>query len=472
MLNSMTFDAFCAELEVDILQTTHDAIWEKHYKQIKDLEALVTSDETEGLTDIQKRDLRHLLGHAAWAVSAKLGAQGEAEALKLLDLASSSAVLPGLIIDWPVEVYLSYVRSVICLKSGRMIEANDAMKACFQGANIAKGHIPLPLKQHIYNQCALVFIKNGWMRKANIALNRLDTLSSTVVNLQKNPSYFDTADLIAAAEGDVELRTHRTKAYFHLQNESVDLALEHLEKVVDYIDPFKRPLDRAASLTLRAACFSSQKKSGEAYTDLKRAFGMYETCYSTPHIDALRTLIDLAVAAAKVERPNVLYLKAARVMQEKLGLKDEHPLSQALDAAPEKGTMADEHYRLACDMLQHQRLFLFTPYQNKACHVRALLYPLCFMAKALLSVARILYAAVQGSVRDMSFEAGALLVNVLNAVISLVALATRTFQTAFKLGYLANTPNLESAALKEKITHFETLQADTKAHQETLTLSA
>ncbi len=473
MLDSMNFDAFCAEFKIDILHTTHDVVWEKHYKQIQDLKALVKSEKAvDGLTDIQKRDLRYLLGHAAWAVSAKLGAQGAAEAWELHDLASGTAVLSGWCIDWPVDVYLRYVHSIICLKEGRLDEARQAARACFKGAEIAKDYISTSLKQHIYNQCALVFIKNGWIKQTDICLNRLDKLSLAVVKPQENASYFDAADLIAAAEGDVELRTHRTKAYFHLQNESIDLALEHLEKVVDYVDPFKRPLDRALSLTLRAACFLSQKKNGEAYIDLKRAFGIYEACYSTPHIDALQTLIDLAVAAAKVGRPNVRYLAAARAMQKALELKDEHSLSQALDAVPEKGTMADEHYRLAYDVLQYQRLVLFTPYQNKVYHLHALLYPLCFIVKALMSAARVLYAAVQGSVRDMSFETTALLVNVLNAAIALVALVTRTFQTAFKLSYLASASSREGATLENKIAHFEMLQVDTKAHQETLALSA
>ena len=291
--------------------------------------------------------------------------------------------------------------------------------------------------------------------------------------LKKNDkAHFNASDLIVIAEASTALRINKNKTRWYLEVKRPEYALQYISKVVDSFDPFKRPLDRASNLTLRAACFSLQNKPREAYADLKSSFNIYKNSFTNPHIDSFKMLIDLAKASVDVGRPNVKYLKEAYAMQVPLGLKETHHLMQALNAVPEKGTMADEHYRLASDLLVRNRLVLFTPYQCTEYQVSALLYPLCFISKALLSVARALNAAVLGCSQEVKVEMGAAFLNALNVVASLLVLVSRTLATVFNLSYLDSKLNLDKMKLEEKISVFERQQLEVEAYRNTMALGA
>ena len=474
MLDYAGFDKFCTDFNLDILDVIKDNNWDAHYQKIQDLKTFARSVIANGLNDIEAQDLGYLLGHAAWAVGAKLRAKDDNEAFDLIAL--GRLCIRDAENQHPLTGYLQYIESTVHRGVGHFRPASIAAKAAVAAFKTAPGEVTLDGRQHALNQDALALMR---AKRLNAAEGVLFTqmkklLSEAPVEAEaKETGHFDASQLISLAEGPAEIRTHKNTARFYLEQNKLEDALTHASLAVDFFDPFERPIDRAYDLTIRAECYSKMSQPGAAFNDLKAASGIYQKAYpKAPHINAFRTLTLLAQAAADLGRPNVFYLKQARAMQKVLKLEEDHDYLKALKAVPEKGTMADEHYVLAGDLLRRSSMTMFTPYKNKNHHVSALLNPLCFIAKALMSVARVLIALIESSGSDALTELGAAGLNALNAVASTLSLVTRTLSSVFALSYLDNKPGLDNANVADKIKAFEFGQNEDEAHQSTMALGA
>ena len=474
MLDYAGFDKFCTDFNLDILDVIKDNNWDAHYQKIQDLKTFARSIAAAGLNDTEAQDLGYLLGYAAWAVGSKLRSKDNDEALELIALGRLCIRKPA--VQHPLIGYLQYVESTVHRGCGRFDETSRVAKEAVASFRAASDQVTRDTRQYALNQDVLALIRAKKLSAAEqVLFVQMKKLLSAapVAEQQKGDGHFDASQLINFAEGSAEIRTHKNTARFYLEKNEPEKALEHAAKAIDLFDPFERPTDRAYDLTIRAECYSKMSQPGAAFNDLKAASGIYQKAYpKAPHINAFRTLTLLAQAAADLGRPNVVYLKQARAMQKRLGLDDTHNLVTALQAVSEKGTMADEHSVLAGDLLRRSSMTMFTPYKNKDYQVSALLSPLCFIAKALMSVARVLVALIESSGSDALTELGAAGLNALNAVASTLSLVTRTLSSVFAFSYLENKPGLDNASVVDKIKAFELQQDEDEAHQSTMVLSA
>ncbi len=471
MLNKANFRNFSENFNLDILHVIKDGEWDAHLAKIKELKTFLDSPESTQLDKAENTDALYLLGHGAWAVGAKLRKNDNGLALKLIDFAIQEAE-SFTKKDYALCGYLHYVKSTVLRGQNQFDEAvGEAIDAynAFADANEAT-----ELFQHALNQEGLANMRLGALEDAEESLfAEMDKLQPVALPEKKALGLFDAYQLITLAEGPADIRTHKNRAQLLLKQGKPEQALEHAQKAVAYFDPFKRPVDRAYDLTVRAECYTKLGKHEEAFRDLQSAFLTYQKCYpKQPHVNAFRTLILLAQAAADTKRPNMKYLKAAHDMQAALKLDDGHDFVKALKAVSEKGTMAKEHSTLAGDLLRHQRMTLFKPYQTARYQASALLYPWCFAAKSLTSLARSLYALGTGSGTEATAELKAFALNALSSVLSALTLVTKTIATLLNLGYSENTVKLDKTNTETKIGIFEERLAEEEAYRGTMALGA